>query len=227
MVVRFFPLAATHFAKARACSTVIGVSTRTASRSPEIRVDEIGGHGRCFSPGGNSLLMAGMLGDKNTSHVSDIFPAVRLALDVPVLDCPCLEWDSSALIGESRPITKAVPSASAKISRLEDIMALSDLISLSFFCYFSFHWSVNTTGAQLYPLPSLRKRPRGGKNDECGTAIKTSSLASLGSNCCRVAAAAVWSMSKIAVTSGWCNWTRCAWTMSPQNRIFCPFDENS
>ena len=127
-------------------------------------------------------MMAGMLGAKNTSQVSDVFRVVRLALDVPVLDCPCLEWDSSALIGESRPITKAVPSASAKISRLEDIMALSDLISLSFFCYFSFHWSVNTTGAQLYPLPSLRKRPRGGKNDECGTAIKTSSRTSLGNN---------------------------------------------
>src|SRR6266581_7880807 len=52
MVVRFFPLATTQFARARACSTVIGVSTRTASRSPEIRVDEIGGHGRSFSPGG-------------------------------------------------------------------------------------------------------------------------------------------------------------------------------
>src|SRR5713101_1838994 len=48
MVVRFFPRAATQFARARACSTVIGVSTRTASRSPEIRVDEIGGHGPLF-----------------------------------------------------------------------------------------------------------------------------------------------------------------------------------
>src|SRR4029077_11127694 len=43
IVVRFFPLATTQFARARACSIVIGVSTRTASRSPEIRVDEIGG----------------------------------------------------------------------------------------------------------------------------------------------------------------------------------------
>ena len=127
-------------------------------------------------------MMAGMLGAKNTSHVSDIFRALRPPLDVPVLDCPCLELDSPALTGEGNPITKAVPSASAKISRLEDILALSDRISLSLFCYFSFHWSVNTTGAQLYPLPSLRKRPRGGKNDECGTAIKTSSLASLRSN---------------------------------------------
>src|SRR5258705_13130709 len=57
----------------RACSTVIGVSTRTASRSPEMRVDEIGGHGRCFSPGGKSLVMAGMLGAKNTSHLSEPF----------------------------------------------------------------------------------------------------------------------------------------------------------
>src|SRR5258706_13693896 len=102
---------------------VIGASTRTASRSPEIRVDEIGGHGRCFSPGGKSLVMAGMLGAKNTSHVSDIFRAVRLGLDVPVLDCPCLEPDSSALLGEGKPITKAGSSASAKISRLAGIMA--------------------------------------------------------------------------------------------------------
>jgi hypothetical protein len=99
----------------------------------------MGGHGRCFSPGGKSFVMAGMLGAKNTSHVSDIFRAVRLALDVPVLNCPCLERDSSALLGEGKPITKAVPSASAKISRLENIMAFSDRISLSLFCYFSFH----------------------------------------------------------------------------------------
>src|SRR6266436_4906472 len=128
MVVRFFPRAATQFVRARACSTVIGVSTSTASRSPEMRVDEMGGHGLCFSPGGKSLVMAGMLGAKNTSHVSDIFLVVRLVLEVLVLDCPCLARDSSARIGEDKPITKAVPSASAKISRLEDIMALSDRI---------------------------------------------------------------------------------------------------
>src|ERR1700731_3061082 len=139
MVVRFFPLATTQFARARACSTVIGVSTRTASRSPEIRVDEMGGHGLCSSPGGKSLVMAGMLGAQNRSHVSYIFSVVRLALDVLVLDCPCLERDSSAPIGEGKPITKAVPSASAKISRLEDIMALSDRIFLFFFPSFSFH----------------------------------------------------------------------------------------
>jgi hypothetical protein len=84
-------------------------------------------------------VMAGMLAAKNTSQLSAFFRVVRLVLDVLVLDCPCLERDSSALIGEGKPITKAVPSAPAKISRLEDIMALSDRISLSLFCYFSFH----------------------------------------------------------------------------------------
>src|ERR1700722_16451218 len=82
MVVRFFPRAATQVARARACSTVIGVSTSTASRSPEIRVDEIGGHGRWFSPGGKSLVMAGMLGAKNTSHLSDVVRVIRPALDL-------------------------------------------------------------------------------------------------------------------------------------------------
>src|ERR1700675_4128138 len=36
---------------------------------PRNRVDEIGGHGRCVSSGGKSLLVAGMLGAKNTSHL--------------------------------------------------------------------------------------------------------------------------------------------------------------
>ena len=45
--------------------------------------------------------------------------------------------------------------------------------------YFSSHRSVNITGTQLYPLPSLRKWPRGGNTDECGSAIITSSRASL------------------------------------------------
>jgi hypothetical protein len=49
------------------------MSTRTASRSPEISVDEIGGHGRSFSPGGKSLVIAGMLGARNTSQFRDIF----------------------------------------------------------------------------------------------------------------------------------------------------------
>src|SRR5260370_4658503 len=117
MVVRFFPRAATQFARARACSTVIGVSTRTASRSPEIRVDEMGGHGRCFSPGGKSLVTAGMLGAKNTSHVSDIFSVVRRALDVLLPDCPCLERASARMV-QVEAVTGALRGAFYSNSRL-------------------------------------------------------------------------------------------------------------
>src|SRR5258708_28251206 len=99
MVVRFFPRAATQFARARACSTVIGVSTRTASRSPEIRVDEIGGHGRSFSPGGKSLVIAGMLGDRNTSQRSGVFRTLCPDLIAPAPDCPCAERGWHAQIG--------------------------------------------------------------------------------------------------------------------------------
>src|SRR5260370_42707946 len=106
---------------------VIGVSTRTASRSPEIRVDEMGGHGRCFSPGGKSLVMAGMLGDKNTSHVSDIFLVVRRDLEVLPPDCPRIER-ASARMGQVEAVTRAVPRAFEN-SRLEVIMAFSNLIS--------------------------------------------------------------------------------------------------
>ena len=84
-------------------------------------------------------MMAGMLGAKNTSHLSEVFRVVRLASDVLLSDCFCLERASPALIGEGKPIAKAVPSAFAKISRLEDIVALSDRISVSLFCYFSSH----------------------------------------------------------------------------------------
>src|SRR5260370_32789419 len=128
MVVRCFPRAATQFARARDCSTVIGVSTRTASRSPEMRVDEIGGHGRCFSPGGKSLVMAGMLGAKNTSHVSDMFLVVRRDLEVLLPDCPCLER-ASARIGQVEAVTRAVPRAFDSNSRLEVIMVFSNRIS--------------------------------------------------------------------------------------------------
>src|SRR6266851_5785885 len=129
MVVRFFPRAATQFARARACSTVIGVSTRTASRSPEIRVDEIGGHTRCFSPGGKSLVMTGMLGARKTSQFSDVF-RVRPGFDVLVLDCPRVERASPPRIGQVEAVTKAIPRAFDRNSRLEPIMAFSDGISL-------------------------------------------------------------------------------------------------
>ena len=48
--------------------------------------------------------------------------------------------------------------------------------------YSSSQRSVYTPGTQLYPLPSLCKRPRAGNKDVCGVAIKTFSLASLASN---------------------------------------------
>src|SRR6266849_2324151 len=130
MVVRFFPLATTQFVSARACSTVIGVSTRTASRSPEIRVDEIGGHGRCFSPGANSLVMAGMLGAKNTSHRRDVFGVVGPELEVLLSDCPCIERAWSARIGQVEAVTRPIPRVFDRNSRLEVIIAFADRISL-------------------------------------------------------------------------------------------------
>src|ERR1700731_3081951 len=133
MVVRFFPRAATQFARARACSTVIGVSTRTASRSPEIRVDEIGGQGRSFSPGGKSLVRAGMLGAKNTSHLRDIFCVVRPDLAVLLLDSPCFERAWTARIGQVEAVTRAIPRAFDRNSRLEVMMAFSDRIFLLLF----------------------------------------------------------------------------------------------
>src|SRR5260370_39956088 len=118
MVVRFVPLAAPQVARARACSTVIGVSTRTASRFPEIRVDEIGGHGRCFSPGGKSLVTAGMLGARNTSHLRDIFRVVGPELEVLSSNCPCIERPWSARIGQVEAVTREIPRAFDKNSRL-------------------------------------------------------------------------------------------------------------
>src|SRR5580693_514623 len=132
IVVRFFPLATTQFARARACSTVIGVSTRTASRSPEISVDEIGGHGRSFSPGATSLATAGMPGARKTSHRRGVFCAVRPELAVLLSDCPCIERASSARIGQREAVTRPIPRASDRNSRLEGIVAFWDRMSCSF-----------------------------------------------------------------------------------------------
>src|SRR5258708_2587271 len=93
-----------------------------------MRVDEIGGHGRCFSPGGKSLVMAGMLGAKNTSHVSDSVLVVRRDLEELLSDCPCLER-ASARIGQGEAVTRAVPRAFDRSSRLEVIMAFANRIS--------------------------------------------------------------------------------------------------
>src|SRR5258706_10497855 len=130
MVVRFLPLAAIQFARARACSIVIGVSTRTASRSPEISVDEIGGHGRSFSPGAKSIAIAGMLGVRNTSRLRDLFRVVLPELEVRLSDCPSIERALSARICQVEAVTRAIPRAFDTNSRLEVIMAFLDCISL-------------------------------------------------------------------------------------------------
>src|SRR6266699_2089615 len=107
----------------RFCSAVMWVSTKTASRSPEISVDEIGGHGRCVSPGGKALVMAGMLPAKKTSQFSDVFRVVRPALEVLVLDCCCVEWAWPARIGQVEAVTRAIPKVFEMNSRLEVIVA--------------------------------------------------------------------------------------------------------
>jgi hypothetical protein len=60
MAVRFFPLSPTQSVSARFCSIVMKVSTNTASRSPEISVDDIGDHFISVAPGGKSLVTAGI-----------------------------------------------------------------------------------------------------------------------------------------------------------------------
>src|SRR5260221_8898362 len=107
----------------------MGVSTRTASRSPEISVDEIGGHGRSFSPGGKSLVMAGMLAARNTSQLRGIFFAVRPEFEVLLSDCPRIERAWLAKSGQVEAVARAIPKAFDRNSRLEVIMAFSDCIS--------------------------------------------------------------------------------------------------
>src|SRR6267143_333448 len=48
-------------------------SLQNCTGAEEIIVDEIGGQGRSFSPGGKSLVIAGMLGARSTSHLKDVF----------------------------------------------------------------------------------------------------------------------------------------------------------
>src|ERR1700730_7265650 len=102
----------------------MGVSTRTASRSPEISVDEIGGHGRAVSPGGTSGAIAGMLGDRNTSHVRDVFLVARPALAALWLDGPSIERASPSRIDQVEAVTRPILSASDRNSRLEGIVEL-------------------------------------------------------------------------------------------------------
>src|SRR4029077_3531638 len=110
----------------------MGVSTRTASRSPEISVDEIGGHGRAVSPGATSGAIAGMLGAKNTSHVSDVFFIARPELAALLSDCPDIERSSPSPIDQGEVVTRPIPRASDRNSRLEGIVAFSDRMFFSY-----------------------------------------------------------------------------------------------
>jgi hypothetical protein len=92
-------------------------------RNRGVEVDEIGGHGRCFSPGGKSLVMAGMLGAKNTSHLRDIFSVERPELEVLLSNSPCFERAWSARNRQVIADTRAIPKAFDRSSRLEVIMA--------------------------------------------------------------------------------------------------------
>jgi hypothetical protein len=65
---------------------------------------------------------AGMLGAKNTSHLRDVVRVVRPALDLPVLDCLCVERAWSARIGQVVVDPKAIPKAFDRNLRLEVIM---------------------------------------------------------------------------------------------------------
>ncbi len=77
--------------------------------------------------------MAGMLGARNTSHRRNVFGVVPPALDLLVLDCPCVERPWSARIGQVVADTTAIPKAFDRNSRLEVIMVFSDRISLLLF----------------------------------------------------------------------------------------------
>src|SRR5258706_10089291 len=102
----------------------------TASRSPEISVDEIGGHGRAVSPGATSGAIAGMLGARNTSHVKDKFLIARPELAALPSDCPYIERVPPSRIDQVEAVTRPIPRAFDRNSRLEGIMAFSYRISL-------------------------------------------------------------------------------------------------
>src|SRR5271169_555348 len=59
--MRFLPLATTQSSNVRDCSAVRKVSTRTASRSPETRVEEFATQVHFSWPGGKSRLKPGRL----------------------------------------------------------------------------------------------------------------------------------------------------------------------
>src|ERR1700690_3092202 len=71
-VVRFFPCPSIHSTRSWAWPTVSSASTRTASRSPEISVADIGDHHDATSPGAGSLPLSGSEGATKTSQFSDV-----------------------------------------------------------------------------------------------------------------------------------------------------------
>jgi hypothetical protein len=74
-----------------------------------------------------------MLGARNTSHVRDIFLVARPDLAVLLSDCPYIERASPSRIDQVEAVTRPIPRASDRNSRLEGIMAFSDRISLLLF----------------------------------------------------------------------------------------------
>src|SRR6202045_1691558 len=119
----------------------------------------MGGHGRCFSPGGKSLVMAGMLGATNTSHVSDIFLVVPRDLEVLLSAFPCLERAWPARTGLVEAVTRAAPRAFDSNSRLEVIMAFSNRHLNSF------------SEATAFGLPNNRD-PTGRRKTHCGPRVR-------------------------------------------------------
>src|SRR6202162_697103 len=75
-VVRFFPCPPIHPTRSWAWPTVSSASTRTASRSPEISVADIGDHAGASSPAATSLACSGSDGATWTSHLSDVESSV-------------------------------------------------------------------------------------------------------------------------------------------------------
>jgi hypothetical protein len=71
-----------------------------------------------------------MLGATNTSHVRDAFLVARPELALLLSDCPYVERASPSRIDEVEAVTRQIPRASDRNSRLEGIVALSDRISV-------------------------------------------------------------------------------------------------
>src|SRR3979490_3207359 len=67
-----FPCPSSHSTRSWAWPTVSSASTRTASRSPEISVADIGDQDRASAPGARSLACSGSDGATWTSHLSDV-----------------------------------------------------------------------------------------------------------------------------------------------------------